>query len=248
MGGSFNYFLASVHQLALCQTMLHWRHLFQRKYLRLAFRCTLAIACIGCFAMYVAKLQIDKHARGLTYTDIDSIPKRKVALVLGCARHLADGRENLYFRYRMEAAAELYHAGKVEHILVSGDNSRVSYDESTDMMDALMAKGVHADHIVRDFAGFSTLDSVVRAKEVFLEEQCIVVSQAFHVKRAIYIGAAHDMDVIGYCAQDVSARAGFKTNLRECLARFKTILDVHILGREPKFYGDTIAIGSVIAP
>ena len=220
----------------------------KRQLLRLCIKASLWLSLLVLVAISFSKWRIEHSAVNRVYTDINSIPKRKVALVLGCARHLANGRENLYFRYRMEAAAELYHAGKVAHILVSGDNSHVSYDESTDMMNALIAKGVHADHIVRDFAGFSTLDSVVRAKEVFLEEQCIVVSQAFHVKRAIYIGAAHDMNLIGYCAQDVSNRAGFKTNVRECLARFKTILDVHLLGREPKFYGDTIAIGSVIAP
>lgn len=228
--------------------MLHWRRFLQRKYLRLTFRCGLAFAFACCLALFFAKLHIDDHAEGLVYDAVAEVPQRKVALVLGCARLLVDGRQNLYFRYRIEAAAELYHAGKVQHILVSGDNSRISYDESTDMMNALIAKGVHADHIVRDFAGFSTLDSIVRAKAVFLEDEFIVVSQAFHVKRAIYIGAAHDMNLIGYCAQDVSNRAGFKTNVRECLARFKTILDVSILGREPKFYGETIAIGSFNHP
>ena len=87
---------------------------------------------------------------------------------MGCARYLANGRQNLYFRYRIEAAAELFHTDKVRHILVSGDNSIDTYDESTDMMEALVEKGVPADRIVRDYAGFSTLDSVVRAKAVFL--------------------------------------------------------------------------------
>jgi len=127
---------------------------------------------------------------------------------------------------------------------VSGDNSRKTYDEPADMKRALVRLGVPEDRIVCDYAGFSTLDSVVRAREVFLEEALIVVSQEFHVRRAIYIGKARGVDLIGFAARDVPRRHGIQTELRESLARFKAVLDVSLLGRRPRFLGEPIEIGA----
>ena len=220
----------------------------KQRIIRFSISGCLGLSLLGLIGIMYAYAHIDAYAEAKVYTATEDIPFRKVGLVLGCSKHLANGRLNRYFQYRIAAASELYQAGKITYILVSGDNSRDDYDESTDMMDALVECGVPRDHIVRDFAGFSTLDSVVRAKAVFLEEQLTVISQDFHVRRAIYIGAAHDVDLIGYVAEDVSGRGGLKTQMREYLARFKTVLDVSILDREPKFYGKTITIGCAISP
>ncbi len=132
----------------------------------------------------------------------------------------------------------------MDYLLVSGDNSRETYDEPADMKRALVRLGVPADRIVCDYAEFSTLDSVVRAREVFLEETLVVVSQEFHVCRAIYIGKARGVDLVGFAARDVPRRHGIQTELREGLARFKAVLDVSLLGRQPRFLGETIAIGA----
>lgn len=125
---------------------------------------------------------------------------------------------------------------------MSGDNSRSDYDESSDMKEALVQLGIPDERIFCDYAGFSTLDSVVRAKKVFLQQSMLVVSQDFHVRRAIYIGQGHGIDLVGYAAKDVEGRAGSRTRIREALARFKAVLDVEVFSRGPKFLGDTIEI------
>ena len=127
---------------------------------------------------------------------IDTIPPRKVGLVLGCA-------PNLYFHHRLDAAIELYEAGKIEYILVSGDNHAAGYDEASWMRDALLERGVPAERVVRDFAGFSTLDSIVRAREVFGQREITIISQDFHVRRALFIAKRRGLDAVGYAAPDL---------------------------------------------
>lgn len=139
-------------------------------------------------------------------------------------------------------AKELYFSDKVKFPLVSGGNSTKYYDEPTTMKKDLIALGVPGNKIYCDYAGLSTLDSVVRTKEVFKENQFIVISQGFHVRRAIYLGLAHDIDLIGYAPQGVSGLGSLKTELRECLARGKALLDVKFLNRQPKFLGDPVII------
>jgi vancomycin permeability regulator SanA len=173
---------------------------------------------------------------------VQECPARPVALVLGCAPALADGRENLFFRHRIACAAEIFQAGKAEFLLVSGDNSRKDYDEPTAMKDALVALGVPEARVYLDYAGFSTLDSVVRARKVFGQERMLIVSQRDHAMRALYIAQSHGIDALGVAARDVGFRSGVKTRTREALARVRTVLDVHLLARRPRFLGPKIEI------
>jgi SanA protein len=192
--------------------------------------------------VYYAKYEIDSFSQGKVYDSIEEVPERKIGLVLGCSKYLSNGRKNLYFQQRLDAAKELYISDKVKFLLVSGDNSTKYYDEPTTMKKDLIALGVPGNKIYCDYAGLSTLDSVVRTKEVFKENQFIVISQGFHVRRAIYLGLAHDIDLIGYAPQGVSGLGSLKTELRECLARGKALLDVKFLNRQPKFLGDPVII------
>jgi len=192
--------------------------------------------------VYYAKYEIDSVSQGKVYGSIEEVPERKIGLVLGCSKYLSNGRKNLYFQQRIEAAKELYFSDKVKFLLVSGDNSTKYYDEPTTMKKDLIALGVPGNKIYCDYAGLSTLDSVVRTKEVFKENQFIVISQGFHVRRAIYLGLAHDIDLIGYAPQGVSGLGSLKTELRECLARGKALLDVKFLNRQPKFLGEPVII------
>ena len=187
--------------------------------------------------VYYAKYEIDSVYQGKVYNSIEQVPERKIGLVLGCSKYLSNGRKNLYFQQRIDAAKELYFSDKVKFLLVSGDNSTKYYDEPTTMKKDLIALGVPGNKIYCDYAGLSTLDSVVRTKEVFKENQFIVISQGFHVRRAIYLGLAYDIDLIGYAPQGVSGLGSLKTELRECLARGKALLDVKFLNRQPKFLG-----------
>ncbi len=174
-----------------------------------------------------------------TYSSVADIPYRKVGVVLGTAPQLSNGRVNLYFKYRIQAAAELYHAGKVKYFIVSGDNSRPDYNEPQAMKDSLVAAGVPASHIYPDYAGFRTLDSMVRAQIIFGLNDFTVISQKFHNERAIYLAQAYHIHPIGYNAKDVTRKAGFKTRIRELLARVAVFRDLAV-NKQPKYLGEMI--------
>ena len=131
-------------------------------------------------------VQVTKETKNLLYTQVAEVPAHKVGLLLGTNPYLKSGAPNKYFLYRIEAAVALYKAGKIEYILVSGDNHRNDYNEPEEMKQALMARGIPEEHIILDYAGFRTLDSVVRAKEVFGNDTFIVISQRFHNERALF--------------------------------------------------------------
>ena len=176
------------------------------------------------------------------YDSIEEIPARKVGLVLGTSKKNYAGRINLYFKYRMEAAADLYKAGRIQRVLVSGDNHIESYDEATDMLEYLVALGVPEKHITLDYAGFRTLDSVVRAKEVFGQNEVTIISQKFHNERALFIADFRGVDAIGFNAKSVPAKYSGLTHKREYLARVKAVLDVIVLQKGPKFLGEPVEI------
>lgn len=179
--------------------------------------------------------------RAHAYNDVDSIEARDVALVLGTSKSFNGKYENPFFTHRMEAAAALYHAGKVKHILVSGDNSTDTYNEPRDMRKKLLELGVPKEAITMDFAGLRTLDSVVRSKKIFQQKKLIIVSQEFHNYRAIFIARYHGIDAIAYNAK-YPKNATNKTLWREFLARPKAVLDLYLFGTKPKFLGEKIDI------
>lgn len=178
----------------------------------------------------------------LAHHDAKQLPTRKVGLVLGCSPRLGNGSLNWFFNNRMDAAVQLFQSGKVEYLLVSGDNRFRTYDEPTEMKKALIARGVPAAKIVCDYAGLTTLDSMVRAKAVFGQESVIVVSQRFHNERAIYLARAFGVDAVGYNAPDVPVSSAPRTYLREILSRQRAWLDANILRRKPRHLGPLVAI------
>ena len=186
---------------------------------------------------------IGKAAKGRTYEDASTIPYRRVGLLLGCSQRLPDGRRNLFFSTRTTAAAKLFKAHKVDYLIVSGDNHVAGYDESTDMKMALAKAGVPSERIYCDYAGFRTLDSVVRANKIFGQTNVTVISQEFHNQRAIYIARHKGIDAIGFNAADMDSYNGFRTRFRELFARVKTVLDVRVFRTRPKFLGSPIEIG-----
>lgn len=179
---------------------------------------------------------VASSATGLVFFSAADTPARDVGLVLGTSPTTA-GRPNLFFTARIRAAAELFHAGKVRHLIVSGDNRKAGYDEPTAMQDSLIALGVPASAITRDFAGFRTLDSVVRARDVFGQSRLTIISQEFHDTRAIFIAQSHGIDAIALAADDVGGAHGLLIRARETLARTKAVLDTKILGTTPHFPG-----------
>lgn len=178
------------------------------------------------------------HAgQGRLFDRVEDIPAGRVALVFGTDDRF-QGRENLYFRYRIDAAEALWKAGKVKLILVSGDNRSKDYNEPEKMRRALVDRGVPIDRIVCDYAGLRTLDSVVRAKEIFGLKDVIFISQRFHNERAAYLAQANGMEFTGLNAKDVEGRAGMRTKMREIAARVQMWLDVNVLKTRPKHLGE----------
>ena len=187
--------------------------------------------------IWYANYAATRAGKGILYDDVNDVPHRRAGLVFGCSKKLGD-RDNLYFKYRIQAAAELWHAGKVDFLIVSGDNREKYYNEPVDMRKALVEAGVPFEKIVCDFAGLRTLDSVIRAKEIFGLKELTFVSQKFQNERAAYIAKANDMDVVGYNARDVEGYAARKTEDREVLARVKMWIDVNITDEQPKHLGE----------
>jgi len=194
------------------------------------------------FFIWICNFWVEQSTSKQVFEDIKRIPFNAVGLVLGTSKYLKGGYQNPYFYYRIEAAAQLYHAGKVKHLLVSGDNSLKSYNEPKQMQAALMKKGVPESAITLDYAGFRTLDSVVRSKAVFGQQKITIISQKFHNQRALFIANRRGVTAVGYNAKDVSLRLGIKIRLREYLARCKAILDIIILNKQPKFLGEKVSI------
>lgn len=175
------------------------------------------------------------------FDDVNQIPSNEVALVLGANPLIRGKYRNPYFDKRMNAAFELFEAGKVKHLILSGDNHRHGYNEPEEMKKALMEKGVPESAITLDFAGFRTLDSVIRGKKVFQQEKMTILSQAFHNHRALFIANHYGIEAVAYNAKAVTELSN-KTIYREYLARCKAVLDLYLLNKQPKFLGEKIDI------
>lgn len=196
------------------------------------FRWGILLFLTTLLSIHIAFEWVAQTTSNQLYTNIELVPTNDVGLVLGTSKNASYGT-NLYFKYRMQAAAELYHAGKIKHILVSGDNSVVGYDEPTDMMNYLIHLGVPAEHITRDYAGFRTYDSIVRCSKIFGQNKVTIISQEYHNRRALFIANNRGVEAIAFNAQDVYSH----TPPREYLARFAACLDVYMLNRQPRFWG-----------
>ncbi|MCA9320164.1 MAG: YdcF family protein [Planctomycetes bacterium] len=207
------------------------------RWYRLVQRVGLALLVLAVVSIALAETLVQVAASGRIHEDLECVPRAHVALVLGTGRTTKSGRPNVFYRARVEAAARLYHAHRVRGIVVSGDNSRPSYDEPTDMLEDLVALGVPARFITRDYAGFRTLDSIVRAREVFGLDRVIIVSQAYHAERALFLADRCGLEATAYAAEDASSpRLRRKNRARDGLARVAAVLDVAI-GRRPKYLG-----------
>jgi SanA protein len=201
----------------------------------------IVLLCIA--SMIAAKVVIDRASKNKTYADVSLIPHRHVGLVLGCPKKVFGGWPNPFFENRISAAASLYFHNKVDYLVVSGDNHVQSYDEPKDMKNALIEVGVPPDRIYLDYAGFRTLDSVVRVKEIFGQDNITIISQNFHNQRAIFLAQHHGIDAIGFDAPDVAPQYAEKTEVRERFAKVKALLDVYLFHKQPHFLGLKIPIG-----
>ena len=210
---------------------------------RRPFIAAAALGALGVLGLAGANVYILLSARGDFTDEVEEVPRSQTALVLG-AQVKADGEMSLMLSDRVERAAELWHSGRVERVLVSGDHGDWRYDEPDTMRMALQRAGVPARVIFEDHAGFDTWSSVVRAKEVFDVENAVIITQGFHMSRALFLADAAGLDATGLTSDIHPYGSREKAvKLREVLARVKAIGDAVldsdvILGPEVPITGD----------
>ncbi len=184
--------------------------------------------------MILANIWVFSLTDGRTYTKISKIPPRETALVLGTSPKMKSGAANPYFVARMDATALLYHHGKIKKLIVSGEKSK-GYDEPSAMKNYLVyQEGIPEDVIIEDPKGFKTQISINNCKNIYKQNNVIIVSQGFHNLRALFYARNNDMDALGFDAQDVYKNESFYRNQsREFLARVMAVV-YYIFGIETK--------------
>jgi len=192
----------------------------------------LAVGAIACLAlMLICNQIVVNNAKGKVFSDIDSIKYNEVGLLLGTTPQARIGRiTNYFFIYRIDAAEQLYKAGKIDKILISGDeNSLDGVNEPECMRDSLVARGVPASAIILDGKGYRTICSIINANRVYGLKSFTIISQKFHNERAIYQAEHLGLDVeniLAYNAEDPKSRRAYLTTIREYFARVKMFMDL----------------------
>ena len=187
--------------------------------------------------LVVCDQAVSYNSKGRLYDDVDSISHRKVGLILGTSPVSAwNGRRNYYFDHRIKAGADLYKAGKVDWLIVSGGdyrNSENGYDEPTAMRDSLMKQGVDSTRIVLDYDGTRTLNSIAKIRDVYCQDSIIIISQKYHNERALYQAKHFGIDAIAFNAHTPGRMTSWWRNRgREVLARVKLFIDI-VVNRHP---------------
>ncbi|QIA63603.1 SanA protein [Vibrio astriarenae] len=206
------------------------------QYLILTLKGLFLIVLLAFVSVIAIDTWITKQNQDVIYTDLSQVPDYDVGLVLGTSKYL--GRTlNLFYQYRIDATQALFEQGKIKHVLLSGDNAHRSYNEPWTMKRDFLKLGLTEEQIHLDYAGFRTLDSVVRAKEIFDTNRFIVITQRFHCERAMFIARNIDIDAACFAAQTPGETLSVKLRVRELLARVKAVLDLFIFNTQPKFLG-----------
>lgn len=218
--------------------MLNHFKKYRKKYLLWSVGILFSIVTVA----FAINIYVIKSASGLLYDDVNEIPFRKTALVLGTSKYVSKGKLNQFYKNRMEAAAKLYQAGKVKQFILSGDNATMSYNEPMTMKKDLVALGIPDSVLFLDYAGFRTLDAVIRAKKIFGQDSVTIISQKFHNTRAVFLAAYFELHAIGFNAERVSFNTSPKTYLREYFARVAAFTDVKIFHTQPKFLGEKVLL------
>jgi SanA protein len=216
------------------------KQLFSKKNI---LRLYLPIFLLIIFFTFYCSYKVTNDAIGKTFSETTSLPHNHVGLLLGTCKTMKDHKTiNPFWRYRLEAAYRLWKAGKIDKILISGDNGWHGYNEPQDFVDAFHAMGVPDSAMVCDFAGFRTHDSAIRCSKVFGQKKVTIISQKFHNERALYIARYYGLEAVAYNADDVSFRDNLYNSVREKMARVLMFADLYVLHTQPHFLGKKIAI------
>ncbi|CCN34120.1 Protein sanA [Vibrio nigripulchritudo SO65] len=209
------------------------------------------IAFVSAFTLSVALILVDRWVSWQTqdkiFYEAESLPNHDVAMVLGTSKYIGK-KLNDFYTNRISTAIQLFQDNKVTSYLLSGDNAHRSYNEPWTMKRDLLKAGVPEDAIYLDYAGFRTLDSVVRAKEIFEADDFIIITQAFHCERALYIADYHDINAVCLAVPGPEGTSGWFVRLREVLARANALVDLYIIDKQPKFLGPKVPIENIEGP
>ena len=185
----------------------------------------IAIMVAGLAIVAGCELAVYNASKGLVYSDVEEIPYREVGLLLGTNPKGRRGGANMFYNYRIDAALTLYEAGKVDRFLISGAKRGPDYDEPQAMREALVARGVPDSILVLDGQGYHTIESIVRAKEVYEVDSVTIISQAVHNRRSLYMAKHNGLDAIAYNAANTTIlRWRIIMFLRERASRVKAVL------------------------
>ena len=202
----------------------------QRKMNLLARRALQLVAAVASITLAI-NLWLTLRASHRIFHSTASIPPADVGIVLGTSR-LVGGRENAHFRVRIDSAATLFKVGRVKHLLLSGDNKESHYNEPRDMRDALIDLGVPPSAMTADALGLRTLDSMVRAREKFGVSRCIIISDDFHLPRALWLADLHGISANAFVSRSLPWEISGKTRVREWFARVNAVID-ELTEKEP---------------
>jgi SanA protein len=205
-------------------------------------RIVLITSIVFIVLLVTCNIWVVQSTKNRVYSDLATLPEHRVALVLGTSHKTVGGGANLFFEKRMETAAELYHLGKIDHFILSGDNSSPYYNEPRAMQKALIGMGIPASAITLDYAGLRTLDSVIRSKEIFGQEKITIITQPFHSYRALFISNYYNIDAVAMVAGEPDLAYSFKVLFREYFARTKAVLDLYVLKTDPRYLGEKVHI------
>ncbi len=203
--------------------------------LRIAALIAALLPLAASLVILAASLWVGKRTQPYIYDSLSETPYNRAGLLLGTSKYTLRGTINPFYQNRIDAAVALLEAGKIDYVIVSGDNREQNYNEPREMRRDLLANGIPKERIVADTAGIRTLNSVLRAKYVFGQDSITIISQGFHVERALFIALHHDLYAIGFAAAEVDWGYGYKTYVREYLARIRLLLDLFVFGTKPEF-------------
>lgn len=190
--------------------------------------------------VFLLNYWITSKTRSYIYHNYEDIPHHSIGLVLGTSKYIKGGGINAFYKNRIDGAIQLYQLGKVDYLLLSGDNALFSYNEPITMRKDLLKAGIPDSAIVLDYAGFRTLDSVIRANKVFDANNFTIITQQFHCERALFIAQYQGIDATCFAVPTPNNIQVVK--IRELFARISALIDLYILDKEPKFLGPLLPI------
>lgn len=205
---------------------------------RLIWRGSVLAFFIFAALLVAANWWVISSTRHRVFSSVSHLPDHGIAVVLGTSNKLMDGSPNPFFEHRIKTAAMLYASGKVRHFILSGDNRTRYYNEPQEMRKALIASGVPDSVITLDYAGLRTLDTIVRCKEIFGQENITIITQPFHCYRALFISQYYNMNAVALMTEEPAMESGARVYIREYFARAKAVLDLYVLKTSPRHLGE----------